>query len=295
MSSDFFGHLATKKYLILDAALGTEIQKRGGNVSPPLWSARILMDNPSLLMDIHLDHLEAGADILTANTFRTQGYLLEKCHLQERAFSLTALALKQAQKARTRSGKKAWIFGSMAPLEDCYEPEKNPPWQKNFQAHRAHVRNLKAAGADALILETFSHPREIKAAFQAARESGLPVILSLTCLPEGRSLAGVPLKTLVPWVENECGQPDFWGLNCMAPQDITSVHRKLKKITSRPTALWAQVGYHDGNSWKHSGLMNADAYAREAKKWLHDGARIIGSCCGTDARFTRALKEISFS
>ena len=106
----------------MDGATGTELERRGVDTSSPIWSALALLDSPKLLEQIHLDYLKAGAEMLIANTFRTQRRSLEKVGMGDQAAQLTALAVSIAQGAVRKSGKQAFVAGSMAPLEDSYKP-----------------------------------------------------------------------------------------------------------------------------------------------------------------------------
>ena len=106
--------------LILDGATGTELDRRGVDTSLPLWSARALLTAPDIVQQIHRDYLDAGADLITTNTFRTHRRTLTRAGVGERTRELTQLAVELARRAIEESGRTAYIAGSMSPLEDCY-------------------------------------------------------------------------------------------------------------------------------------------------------------------------------
>ncbi len=111
------------KILLLDGATGTELDRRGVDISLPLWSARAIIDAPQAVQDIHSEYLAAGADAITANTFRTHRRSLAKAGLGDQAAELTRHAVQIATRARDQHNPAAMVLGSVAPLEDCYRPD----------------------------------------------------------------------------------------------------------------------------------------------------------------------------
>ena len=113
--------------LLLDGATGTELNRRGVDTGLPMWSANALTTDSGLnvLRQIHLDYLNAGADILTSNTFRTHRRALVGKGYAAR--DLTRRAVATAQEAVAQFGQPAQVAGSVAPLEDCYRPDLAPP------------------------------------------------------------------------------------------------------------------------------------------------------------------------
>src|SRR4030095_8878688 len=113
LSKRFLERLATGRPLLLDAALGTELQRREANTTLPLWSARALMEDPELVWTIHGDEVAAGAEILTADTFRTHARTLARAGLAARSAELTALAVKLAHQAAAAPGREVFVAGSL--------------------------------------------------------------------------------------------------------------------------------------------------------------------------------------
>src|SRR5262245_30418452 len=107
--------------MLLDGGTGTELLRRGYRTTLPLWSAGALLDRPDLVAAIHADYAKAGAEIVTANTFRTNVRALRKAGLEARAPELNRLAVKLA-----RDSGAPFVAGSIAPLEDCYRPDLVP-------------------------------------------------------------------------------------------------------------------------------------------------------------------------
>src|SRR5262245_35929946 len=126
LTERFRERLASGPPLLLDAAMGTELQRRDADTGLPLWSARPLLRDPELVWTIHGDEVGAGAEILTSNTFRTHARSLAKGGLGERSGELTARAVQLANQAAAIPGREVFVAGSLSPLEDCYRPDLAP-------------------------------------------------------------------------------------------------------------------------------------------------------------------------
>lgn len=112
----FVNRLLDSQPLLLDGATGTELNRRGVDTSLPLWSAAALLDAEAVVRQVHTDYVDAGAELVTANTFRCHARNLANAGLAQRAAELTRRAV---QLARDASAGRAYVAGSQAPLEDC--------------------------------------------------------------------------------------------------------------------------------------------------------------------------------
>jgi homocysteine S-methyltransferase len=118
--------LETNDILLLDGATGTELDRRGVDIGLPLWSARAIIDAPEVLGEVHRAYLDAGAGAVTTNTFRTHARSLAKAGMESQAGALTHQAVAIARQACHDSNADALVLGSVAPLEDCYSPDRCP-------------------------------------------------------------------------------------------------------------------------------------------------------------------------
>lgn len=283
--------------LLLDAAMGSDLDRRGLATTLPLWSARGLLDRPDLVRQIHLENLLAGADIITTNTFRTTGRTLRYAGLDpRRAAELDSLAVRLAADACGEANREdALIAGSIAPLEDCYLPVFETPPDMASQEHAAQARNLAAAGADFLMVETMPTVAEARIALQAALGTGLPATIGFVCGPpvDGgpvRLLSGETLREAVEAV-TPLG-PAAILVNCAPPPVITAALAELVEFTDLPTGGYANVGHVDDHvGWSPAGGMTGEQYAEHALRWLQMGARVVGGCCGTHPVHTAALRQ----
>ncbi|MEK7312266.1 MAG: homocysteine S-methyltransferase family protein, partial [Chloroflexota bacterium] len=140
--SSFLSRFSQSNPLILDGATGTELNRRGVDTGLPLWSANALLTDSGLdtLRQIHLDYLNAGAGIITANTFRTHRRALAGKGYDAR--ELTKRAVETAREAVAQIGNLRYIAGSIAPLEDCYSPQRIPSDAECRTEHSERIHHL---------------------------------------------------------------------------------------------------------------------------------------------------------
>ena len=279
--------------LLLDGATGTELHRRGVDTGLPMWSAKALLEAPDTLIAIHRDYVEAGAEIITANTFRTHRRSLAAAGHGDKAATLTARAVQLAREATATTpaggARSVYVAGSIAPLEDCYSPHLVPETGALTAEHGEMAAALADAGADLLLVETMNTIREAAAAAQAAVATGLPVLVGLVCGRDGKLLSGES----VPDAADNLGGLGVDGLliNCSPTPDLDAALAELAAATDLPIGAYGNVGYADNTEgWVNTDSVDPDAYARYADKWLDLGARVIGSCCGTGPAHTVALR-----
>ncbi len=301
----FLERLAQPRPILLDGGTGTELARRAVDIGLPLWSANALLTAPQVLCQVHVDYLRAGAEIITANTFRTHRRSLAKGGIGERAKELTHYAVKlvreAAQTYRETYGPGAdrpyYVAGSVAPLEDSYQPELVPPVAECEREHAEMAQNLAEAGADLLLVETMNTIREAVAATRAACATGLPTITCFVCRDDGRLFSGETVRAAVEAVvplgaNGVC-------INCTPTPLIDKPFNELRAAVRsfsnlRPiTGLYANIGKtEDIAGWTNTADVSPLEYARLAAGWLDQGARLIGGCCGSTPAHIAALRLV---
>jgi len=279
--------------LLLDGATGTELTRRGVDTGLPMWSAKALLHAPKTLVAIHRDYVEAGAEIITANTFRTHRRSLAAAGHGDEAAALSGLAVQLAREATASlpagGARSVYVAGSMAPLEDCYSPDLVPDQGALATEHGEMAVALADAGADLLLVETMNTIREAAAAAEAAVATGLPVLVGFVCGRDGKLLSGESVTAAA----DRLGAQGVDGLliNCAPTPDLGAALGELAAAIDLPIGAYGNVGYADHTrGWVDTDSVDPDAYARHADKWLDLGARVIGSCCGTGPAHTIALR-----
>lgn len=254
----------------------------------PLWSAAALIVSPERVAEIHAAHADAGAELLTTNTFRTQRRTLARAGLADRTRELTLRAVALARTACDASPHAQWVLGSSAPLEDCYRPDLVPATAELAREHHAHAELLAEGGVDAIVIETLNTVREAVIAIRAAQETGVPVLASFVCGPDACLLSG---ETLASALEAIAGlEPTAVGINCLP---VSSVDACLPVLahSELPFAVYANLGAptQDGGFSPRNDTPPG-AFATLAAGWRRSGAAIVGGCCGTRPAHIRAIR-----
>jgi methionine synthase I (cobalamin-dependent) len=251
-----------------------------------------MLEAPETVRAIHLDDVAAGADILTANTFRTHRRTLAKEGLGERSAELTRKAVQLARDAARDAGRPVFVVGSLSPLEDCYRPDLVPGDEALEKEHGAQAIALSSAGVDGILAETHNSVRELVAAIRAAKTTGLPVIASMVTDGQGQLLSGEPIEEAAEALQPL--DPDVLSINCVPAGWLA---RDLKRLAAAapgiPLAAYGNLGPPTGEGGTIFAYDVPPAeYAAFAREWLALGARIIGGCCGTTSAHTAALRRI---
>jgi len=274
----------------IDGATGSELERRGVDLSLPLWSTRALIDAPEILADVHRDYLTAGSQAITTATFRTHRRSLEKVGLGDRCGELTRLAVEIARTVRDECSSEALVLGSVAPLEDCYRPDLVPDTDICRREHAELIGDLMNAGADLILIETMNRLCEAQAAMQAAQEIAPGRWLISFCLDEdhpGVLLSGENLASL----EEPLSEAGAVGVNCVAAGSMQSQVCWLRDLLpSTPLLAYGNIGCADAEgNWLATDAVCPGDYLTHARRWVEAGANIIGGCCGTTPDHIRLL------
>ncbi len=272
--------------LVLDGATGTELERRGAGAPAPLWSAAALISAPQVVATIHREYVEAGADIVTANTFRTNPRALRKAGLSGEGESLNRRAVQLVREAA--GARNVLVAASVGPVEDCYCPELVPAEDVLRREHEQMAAWLAAAQADLVWIETMSTIREARAAAEAASYQQMPFAVSFVAGESGDLLSGEQLEDAVAALEPL--EPLALGLNCIPPCGLTAILPRLCRATARPLAAYAHIGNLTPiRGWSYAQAVTPNEYAHYARQWLDQGATILGGCCGTTPGHIRAI------
>jgi S-methylmethionine-dependent homocysteine/selenocysteine methylase len=277
------------KRLLLDGATGTELNRCGVDTGLPLWSANALTSDAGLnvLRQIHLDYLNAGADIITTNTFRTNRRALAGKGFSARELTLRAVAT--TREAIAEFGEPAIVAGSLSSLEDCYRPDLVPPTDECLAEHSERIHHLVEGGVDLLLIETMNSMREAVVAAKIATATGLPTWVTFVCDNKGRILSGESLtqaaEMLMPLGVKAL------GVNCMPAHTLAQPLTELREICGEefPLMAYGNIGFEDNQQgWINTDSTDPEGYLQYAKTWP---AQIIGGCCGSTPEHIRKLKQ----
>lgn len=286
--------LQKDKLYFLAGATGTEILRRGFPTKLPLWSAQVLFDKPELLTQIYFDYINAGADIITTNTFRTQHRTLAKAGLATETERINRLAVDIATNARTKAhaNRPIYIAGCMTTLEDCYRPDLIPNLDTLKKEHTEQAKLLASMPIDFFLLETFNSLTEAVIAAEAAHSTGKPLIVSFTANSQGDILNGDKWNAAIKRLDKF--SPLAILVNCVPGAIATTALKKIKNCTTLPFGAYGNgAGEADNeNGWKFTTADQINDYLQHCSRWADLGATIIGGCCGTNHEYTHAYSQL---
>ena len=276
------------KPLIMDGAMGTELMGRGVELPLPLWSAESNLTDPEVVSSIHQDYVDAGADIIGTNTFRTTTWTYRKANFspkraQERARSSLMKAVELAQLANPKV-----LAGSITTIEDCYSPATFPGRSAAEDTYGENVEWFIESGVDVILFETMGHLDEIDVALKSAKNE--KIWLSLIVKDGDHLLSGNPLKSAIELAKNKV---DVLMLNC---NTINATNHALKNLTQNWASKWGLYPNLGLNEPEPDGKMDEKvddlSFGKTIKKYLELEPMVIGACCGSNPKHTDIIYKL---
>jgi homocysteine S-methyltransferase len=276
-------HEIQQRPLLLDGGLSTTIESAGHDISDDLWSARLLLDDPSAIADAHTAFFSAGADIATTATYQAtfEGFAARGIE-QPQATELMKLAVRLARDAADQvEGRPTWVAASIGPygamLADGseYTGLYGLTVHQLRAFHRPRLQLLAEAGADVLAVETLPSAVEVEAVLAEISGTGSDCWISVT-ITGGRTRAGDPLSDVFA-VAGDVDEVVAVGVNCSSPQDATEAV-ELAAASGLPVVVYP----NSGEAWnakerEWGGAPNGETF--DVAQWVNDGARVVGGCC----------------
>lgn len=279
--------------LRLDGAVATELARAGLPVLAPWWTSGALLtdERRRVLRAVHVAYLAAGAQLVTANTFRCNVRALRGAGLDRAGFAwLVHAALGVAAAARDDAGGGALVAGSIAPVEDCYRPDLVPPDDELRAEHAWLATELVRAGADLVLVETMNCAREARIALEQVLAAGARAWVSFACTGDGRLLSGEPLASVARAVEADGAEAVL--VNCTPLEATETCLRALVEACRGPVGACPNVeGRADGAGAPRAPVA-PEAFADVMAGWRAQlGVDLLGGCCGTTPAHIAALRR----
>jgi S-methylmethionine-dependent homocysteine/selenocysteine methylase len=285
------------KIVLTDGGMGQELIRRSGKEPTPMWSARVLLDEPELVRDLHVDFIQAGARVITINTYSATPERLARDGMEEWLVPLQERGHALAAQAREICGEPVHVAACLPPLFASYRPDVAPSYEECLALYRQVVEQ-QAARCDLFLCETLASVKEIRAAATAAKESGKPVWVGMTVRDDGSGLLrGGESLAEAHSVLDEIGVYARL-LNCSRPEAISASWSAFSTAQG-PLGAYAN-GFTAIDSLKPGGTVKSlearhdlgpDEYAQFALGWVRDGARIVGGCCEVGPDHIAALRD----
>jgi homocysteine S-methyltransferase len=303
--------LAVQPHLVVDGALATELERRGADLRDPLWSARVLVEQPELIRQVHLEYFHAGADVATTASYQAsfEGFAARGLGRDE-AERLMRLSVRLALDAREQflretggppPGRQRPLvaasvgpYGAMRADGSEYRGHYGVDEAALMDFHRPRLRVLADAGADLLACETIPCLAEARALARLLQElPGTCAWISFSCRDGSHNSQGEPWSECVRALEG-FDQVAAIGVNCTAPQHITALVTTARAHTTRPVIVYPNRGEtYDPQTkqWLTAPGCDPAPFAQQAMAWARAGARLIGGCCRTTPEDIRALRQ----
>ena len=271
--------------LILDGAMGSLLQQKGVKPHKDLWMSIANITHPELVIELHKEYINAGADIITTNTFNTNP-TDTKGIKKNGSKQLVKRAVKLARKAVGEL--PVLVAGSNAPAEDCYQVERTISKRELEQNHKKHIDLLMENGVSFILNETHSHFDEIKIITKYCDKNNIPYVMSLFFTDEQRLLSGEKLSEIVEFLNDSNAMAI--GFNCVLP----STMEKAKKEITFPTNWGLYLNCGDGSFTDvdiQCGISPVN-YSSIIKEYLNDSPSYIGSCCGSSPEHIKEIQKV---
>jgi len=289
-----FADLFSSRPVLADGAMGTVLYARGIFINR--CYDELNLSDPSLILSIHEEYLQAGAEIVETNTFGANKFRLTRHGLASKVAEINSAGVKLARQAvdhlKEKQAGTAYVAGSIGPLGVRLEPLGKTGLDEARSAFAEQIRALADAGVDLLIIETMPALNEAREALLAAEETApqLPVLAMVTVDDESNCLDGSsPQQAAALLTEWGAGAI---GVNCSTgPSTVLTAIEAMRSATSLPLAAMPNAGMPRAIEGRNIYLCSPEYMASFARKAIAAGAQIVGGCCGTTPNHIRAMRS----
>lgn len=306
--------LAKREVVILDGAVGTQLQKMGAPMNNMAWAATALQTHPFTVRRLHESYIEAGADIITVNTYSAARHNLEPLGMGELVRELNLRAVMLAMDARDRLAKErpVYIAGSVSnfglrigterrPDGKAYYLERAETTEAQGKAYlREQAEILAEAGVDFMLAESTGGTTQRTWVIEACKATGLPVWTGLKCrLDEGNAAPQVGYHSAEPLAQ----QLD--KILALGGKVVSIFHSPIaatnaaipivRKSWKGPLGIYPEAERHDyvaaHRDPNETTRITPDDFVAQAKQWVAQGVQVIGGCCGIELEYIRPLRD----
>jgi homocysteine S-methyltransferase len=306
--SPFTPFLDRHGHVILDGGLATELERRGADLRDPLWSARLLLEKPEMIRQLHLDYFSAGADVATTASYQaTLPGLMARGLNREQAIEVLRLSVVLAHQARdqfwqmhdNREGRlrplvaaSIGCYGAFLHDGSEYRGDYRLSVQQLMDWHRPRLEILASSGADLLACETVPCLQEAEALTRLLAEfPETPAWLSFSCRDERSLCHGEPLADALR-IADASPTVVAAGINCTAPDQIGGLLKSAVGACGKPLLVYP----NSGETWDAArqcwrGAPTDSDWTERVRRWHAAWARIIGGCCRTTPETIRQIAQ----
>ncbi len=284
--------------VLCDGAMGTMLYARGVFINR--CYDELNLSQPELVREVHIEYLQAGAEVIETNTFGANAFRLEHFGIRDKVREINMAGARLAREAvnqiRDKQAAEAFVAGAIGPLGIRLEPLGKVGLDEAREAFSEQIAALTeggpGVGVDLLSIETMTSLTEAEQAVAAARAvaPGVPVIVMVTVDEEGNCLDGTSAETAARRLSDTGA--DAIGCNCSAgPATVLSVIERMRPLTELPLVAMPNAGIPRAVEGRTIYLTSPEYMASFTRKLVKAGASLVGGCCGTTPSYTRAMRE----
>ena len=290
------------KLVILDGAMGSELEKSGAKMDKNLWCGTCSVEFPELVTKVHEDYIKAGADVITTNTYACTPISMKNYGLEKSIEEFNQKSVQVAKKAIKNSNKNIALAGSVSASGSFYKLGI----KAMIPGFKEQIKILKEEGVDLIILEAMSSQADIvQAMIECSYKINIPVWLSISCVIDDKTN-----NVMLGYNDTVDSPPEVYenfeislnrfsklhkGPILIAHSDIDVTGKALdiaKKNLNGILGVYPNTGYYEKPHWKFADDITPNDYLEYAKSWLKNGAQIIGGCCGLGVEEIKAIAAL---
>jgi homocysteine S-methyltransferase len=274
-----------RRVLVCDGAMGTMLYAKGIFLNRSF--DELNLTQPDLVAEVHLAYVRAGADVIETNTFGANRVKLTPFGLGDRVKTIN---VQGARIARHAAREQAYVAGSIGPLGIRIEPWGKTGVDDAEAYFREQVDGLIEGGVDLFVLETFHDLNEIAAAIRAVRGlSDLPIVAQVTTEEDGNTLDGMAPEAFVPQLD--ALGANVIGVNCsVGPAGMLETIERMARVAHGPLSAQPNAGRPREIEGRNIYLSSPEYMASYARRFVNNGVRLVGGCCGTTPEHIRHIK-----
>jgi homocysteine S-methyltransferase len=301
-AEDLSARLADGPPVLIDGGTGTELERMGATLHEQVWSARAALTDADILRRVHSAYLEAGAEIIIANTYSCNYHMMMSAGLADEFDAANRKALELAKEARdtgtNRQERPVWVAGSMSTttlstgLNQSVIEEAGSPGD----GYRAQAQIIADVGVDLIMLEMMRDVTQTQLCLDAALETGLPVWLgfSVERAPNGELwLFGsqTPFKEGLDQVLSRAGTPQAVGVMHSEMELTPDALQLVREAWDGPVYAYPHHGVFEIPHWRFDNTLTPEEFAAAAMEWVGGGAGAVGGCCGIRPAHIAVLRD----
>mgnify|MGYP003308980361 FL=1 len=294
--------LDNRKLVILDGAMGSELEKSGAKMDKNLWCGTCSVEFPELVRKVHEDYIEAGADVITTNTYASTPISMKNYGLEDSIERFNQKSVEIAKKAIENSKKNIALAGSVSASGSYYKLGVNAM----IPGFNEQLKILTEEGVDLIILEAMSSQADIvQTMIECSYKINIPIWLSISCVIDNETN-----NVMLGYNDTIDSPPEVYedfekslnrfsklhkGPILIAHSDIGVTGKAIdiaKKNFNGILGAYPNTGYYEKPHWKFADNITPNDYLEYAKSWLKSGAQIIGGCCGLGVEEIKAIAAL---